>query len=89
MRNIRNKGSRMIVTLLAYVLVSTQSSEQLPLALRMAEKARRDIGAADVRWRTVEYRSEEDRRPTLQAPPGSGSIERLHHSQIAWNGDFA
>jgi hypothetical protein len=79
----------MIATLLACFLTCAQSSEALPLALRMAEKARRDIGAADIRWRTVQYRYEDDPVWNPRSPSRSGPIERLHHSQVAWNSDFA
>ncbi|MFH1748790.1 MAG: hypothetical protein ABIG44_17285 [Planctomycetota bacterium] len=72
-----------------FVVQAPAGVSEVPFALRMALQCRRDIGTLDIRWRSLEHREGQPPRRDWRAASLSGPIERLHHSRLAWNGDFA
>ena len=64
-------------------------SPEVPLALRMAEQYRRDIGALDATWRSVTFRDPDSIIAQGFCADGSGIVDHRFRTRCAWNGDFA
>ena len=79
------------ITGVTFLLLAFQAhiSPEVPLALRMAEQYRRDIGALDATWRSVTFRDPDSIIAQGFCADGSGITDHRFRTRCAWNGDFA
>jgi hypothetical protein len=79
---------KFLVGLIIIISGASLTHGDMPMALQMAEESRKSLAGADIRWKSIEFNKDPtDRRNNWAGT--SETVERLHRSRYALNGDMS